>query len=81
MSPFIQKFPLLSSYIFITSVGYGFINAYTSYRKYKTLGPLIPLIMGGIEGIRRLGCGEIPCSYVSHSKIATVVIKDIKIEK
>lgn len=34
--------------------------------------------VGGIEGIRRLGCGEIPYSYVSHSKIATVVIKDIK---
>jgi len=37
--------------------------------------------VGGIEGIRRLGCDEIPCSYVSHSKTATVVIKDIKIEK
>ncbi len=34
--------------------------------------------VGGIEGIRRLGCGEIPYSYVSHSKIATVVIKNIK---
>jgi len=34
--------------------------------------------VGGIEEIRKLGCGQIPYSYVSHSKIATVVIEDIE---
>ncbi len=34
--------------------------------------------MGGIEGIRRLGCNQIPPPYVPDSEIATVVIKGIK---
>ncbi len=34
--------------------------------------------VGGMEGTRKLGCGQIPYSYVSHSKIATVVIKGIE---
>lgn len=34
--------------------------------------------VGGIEGIRKLGCGKIPYSYVSYSKIASVVIKGIE---
>ena len=34
--------------------------------------------VGGMEGTRKLGCGQIPYSYVSNSKIATVVIKGIE---
>jgi len=34
--------------------------------------------LGGIEGIRRLGCGQVPSCYVPHSKIATVIIEGIK---
>jgi len=34
--------------------------------------------VGGIKGIRKLGCGQIPYSYVPHSKIASVVIKDVE---
>jgi len=34
--------------------------------------------VGGIEGIRKLGCGQIHYCYVPHSKIATVIIKGIK---
>lgn len=34
--------------------------------------------VGGMEGIRKLGCGQIPYSYVPYSEIATVVIKGIK---
>ncbi len=36
--------------------------------------------VGGIEGIRRLGCGRIPNKYVSHSNFTTIIIKDIKTE-
>ncbi len=32
----------------------------------------------GIEGIKKLGCGQIPNSYVSRWKFRTVIIKDIK---
>lgn len=32
----------------------------------------------GIEGIKRLGCGQIPNSYVSRWKFRTIIIKDIK---
>ncbi len=32
----------------------------------------------GIEGIKRLGCGQIPNSYVSRWKFITIIIKDIK---
>lgn len=32
----------------------------------------------GIEGIRRLGCGQIPDSYVSRSNFTTIMIKGIK---
>lgn len=32
----------------------------------------------GIEGIRRLGCNQIPYSYVPDSRIATIIIKGIK---
>ena len=32
----------------------------------------------GIEGIKRLGCGQIPSSYVSRWKFRTIIIKDIK---
>lgn len=32
----------------------------------------------GIEGIKRLGCGQIPNKYVSRFKFRTIIIKDIK---
>ncbi len=32
----------------------------------------------GIEGIKRLGCGQIPNSYVSRWKFRSIIIKDIK---
>ncbi len=32
----------------------------------------------GIEGIKKLGCGQIPNSYVSRWKFRTIIIKDIK---
>ena len=32
----------------------------------------------GIEGIKRLGCGQMPNSYVSRWKFRTIIIKDIK---
>ena len=32
----------------------------------------------GIEGIKKLGCGQIPNSYVARWKLRTIIIKDIK---
>jgi len=34
--------------------------------------------VGGIEEIKKLGCGAIPNSFVSYSKFVTVLIKDIR---
>lgn len=34
--------------------------------------------VGGIEGIKRLGCGQIPNKYVSRWKFRAIIIKNIK---
>ena len=44
--------------------------------KKKTIEMLMRV--KGIEGIKRLGCGQIPDSYVSHSNFTTIIIKGIE---